>query len=102
MHILFLGSNNNNEGGETKHSSVGVAVGVSVAVTLLVAIPVGVLIGCCGLWGIGRRGTGGGSGRGQGQEMVVYEEPDPGKVAAAIVLTDNLAYEHVDLQRSRN
>ena len=90
------------QGTQSKHSSVGVAVGVSVAVTLLVAIPVGVLIGCCGLWGIRRRGTGGGSGRGQGQEMVVYEEPDPGKVAAAIALTDNLAYEHVDLQRSRN
>ena len=76
--------------------SAGTAAGLAVALTLLVALPVGVVLGCCGLWCIWRRGRGS-SGKGTQQKVqgAIYEVPGPGPVDTAIPLTDNQAYGQV-------
>lgn len=88
---------------DSRGISAGAAAGITLIVTILAILPLGVLIGYCGLWYIvlGRRGTksGGGSGTDK-QEAVIYEEPEPGPVAAAIFLREDMAYEQVEGQRT--
>jgi len=78
--------------------SAGAASGITLVLTLLLALPLGILIGCCARGSCYRRqATDNSSGKPQQPVGAIYEEPGP--VAAAIPLSENLAYGHVQRQR---
>ena len=78
--------------------SAGAASGITLVLTLLLTLPLGILIGCCARGSCYRRQAADNS-NGKPQQPVgaIYEEPGP--VAAAIPLSENLAYGHVQGQR---
>ena len=80
--------------------SAGAVAGITFTISLLVALPVGVVIGLGVAWWVWRHGQGPTSeGPQQKTEQqlqgAIYEEP----VETVIPLSDNLAYDHVDLKR---
>ena len=80
--------------------STGDAVGITFTITLLVALPVGVVTGLVVAWWVWRHGQGPTSESPQQKteqqlQGVIYEEP----VETAILLSDNLAYDHVGMKR---
>ena len=79
--------------------SSGAVAGIAVTISVLMALPLGVLIGCWGVW-CGKRWGREDTQKEQQQQLqgaAIYEEPGP--VATAIPLSDNLAYGHVSRQR---
>ena len=81
---------------EERRFSAGAVSGITLVLTLLLTLPLGILIGCCGSR-YRRQATESNSGKPQQPVGAIYEEPGP--VAAAIPLSENLAYGHVQGQR---